>query len=160
MIRLQPANAEMDPIFIPAGQVAIQGRVLGVLRSTDNSLGSQSESIYTGKQPPARQSSAQKHPHGHHQNSAPLHLTRPQFLRPLWQRARNQSLHEVEVIECYAGHGIGGDRFFDYREDYKGQITFFSQEVFEDVCRSLGAQSESAGVTRRNVIRKGLTSTL
>jgi hypothetical protein len=65
-------------------------------------------------------------------------------------------LHEVEVIECYAGHGIGGDRFFDYREDYKGQITFFSQEVFEDVCRSLGAQSESAGVTRRNVITEGI----
>lgn len=32
MIRLQPANTEMDPIFVPASQVAIQGRVLGVLR--------------------------------------------------------------------------------------------------------------------------------
>jgi repressor LexA len=31
-IRLQPANAEMDPIYVPATQVAIQGRVLGVLR--------------------------------------------------------------------------------------------------------------------------------
>jgi repressor LexA len=31
-IRLQPANLEMDPILVPAGQVAIQGRVLGVLR--------------------------------------------------------------------------------------------------------------------------------
>lgn len=32
MIRLQPSNAEMDPILVPAGQVAIQGRVLGMLR--------------------------------------------------------------------------------------------------------------------------------
>lgn len=32
MVRLQPANTEMDPIFVPASQVAIQGRVLGVLR--------------------------------------------------------------------------------------------------------------------------------
>jgi repressor LexA len=32
MIRLQPSNAEMDPIIVPAGQVAIQGRVLGMLR--------------------------------------------------------------------------------------------------------------------------------
>lgn len=32
MVRLQPANVEMDPIYVPAGQVAIQGRVLGVLR--------------------------------------------------------------------------------------------------------------------------------
>jgi repressor LexA len=32
MIRLQPANFEMEPIYVPASQVAIQGRVLGVLR--------------------------------------------------------------------------------------------------------------------------------
>jgi repressor LexA len=32
LIRLQPSNAEMDPIFVPADQVAIQGRVLGVMR--------------------------------------------------------------------------------------------------------------------------------
>ncbi len=32
MVRLQPANMEMEPIYVPAGQVAIQGRVLGVLR--------------------------------------------------------------------------------------------------------------------------------
>lgn len=31
-VRLQPANLEMDPIFVPASQVSIQGRVLGVLR--------------------------------------------------------------------------------------------------------------------------------
>jgi repressor LexA len=32
MIRLQPSNLEMDPIYVPAAQVAIQGRALGVLR--------------------------------------------------------------------------------------------------------------------------------
>ncbi len=31
-VRLQPANTEMEPIFVPAGQVEVQGRVLGVLR--------------------------------------------------------------------------------------------------------------------------------
>jgi len=31
-VRLQPANLAMEPIFVPAAQVAIQGRVLGVLR--------------------------------------------------------------------------------------------------------------------------------
>jgi repressor LexA len=31
-VRLQPSNAEMDPIYVPAAQVAIQGRVLGMLR--------------------------------------------------------------------------------------------------------------------------------
>ena len=32
VVRLQPSNVEMDPIYVPATQVAIQGRVLGVLR--------------------------------------------------------------------------------------------------------------------------------
>jgi repressor LexA len=32
MVRLQPANLEMEPIYVPAAHVAIQGRVLGVLR--------------------------------------------------------------------------------------------------------------------------------
>ncbi|MEE4270956.1 MAG: transcriptional repressor LexA [Thermoanaerobaculales bacterium] len=31
-IRLQPANAEMEPIFAPAGSVTIQGVVVGLLR--------------------------------------------------------------------------------------------------------------------------------
>lgn len=31
-IRLQPANSTMAPIMVPAAQVAIQGRVIGVLR--------------------------------------------------------------------------------------------------------------------------------
>ncbi|MGH9587768.1 MAG: transcriptional repressor LexA [Acidobacteriaceae bacterium] len=32
VVRLQPSNSEMEPIYVPAAQVAIQGRVLGVLR--------------------------------------------------------------------------------------------------------------------------------
>jgi len=31
-VRLQPANAQMDPIVLPAREVIIQGRVIGVLR--------------------------------------------------------------------------------------------------------------------------------
>ncbi|MCD4686939.1 MAG: repressor LexA, partial [Anaerolineae bacterium] len=32
-VRLQPANPTMDPIYVPADQVNIQGRVLAVLRT-------------------------------------------------------------------------------------------------------------------------------
>ena len=71
------------------------------------------------------------------------------------EEAGENPLHEVDEIECVAGHGVRGDRFFDYKDDYKGQITFFSREVFQDVCRSLGVNIESAGVTRRNVITEG-----
>jgi repressor LexA len=31
-VRLQPANSEMKPIIVPASEVKIQGRVVGVLR--------------------------------------------------------------------------------------------------------------------------------
>jgi repressor LexA len=31
-VRLQPANTEMDPLFVPANDVKVQGRVIGVLR--------------------------------------------------------------------------------------------------------------------------------
>ncbi len=32
MVRLQPSNTEMDPIYVPITEVAIQGRVLGLMR--------------------------------------------------------------------------------------------------------------------------------
>jgi repressor LexA len=31
-IRLQPANAQMEPIIVPAADVKLQGKVIGVLR--------------------------------------------------------------------------------------------------------------------------------
>jgi hypothetical protein len=71
------------------------------------------------------------------------------------EEAGKNPLHEVGEIECVAGHGVRGDRFFDYKENYKGEITFFSTEVFQDVCRALGADVQSAGATRRNVITEG-----
>jgi MOSC domain-containing protein YiiM len=59
-------------------------------------------------------------------------------------------------IQCVAGHGIRGDRFFDYRDDYKGQITFFSQEVFDELERAFGLTKKSPGVLRRNVMVSGV----
>lgn len=65
-------------------------------------------------------------------------------------------LVEVAQIECVAGHGIRGDRFYDYQDNYKGQITFFSFEVFEKLARHFGLTTESPGVLRRNVIVSGV----
>ena len=61
-------------------------------------------------------------------------------------------LIEVPRIECVAGHGIRGDRFFDYRDNYKGQITFFSFEVFERLAAHFGLTNKSPGALRRNVV--------
>jgi MOSC domain-containing protein YiiM len=65
-------------------------------------------------------------------------------------------LLEQTEIHCVAGRGIVGDRFFDYKKDYKGQITFFSIEVFEQLCARLGVRDKSPGATRRNVITAGV----
>ena len=42
--------------------------------------------------------------------------------------ADQRALIEVAEIECVAGCGIRGDRFFDYKDNYQGQITFFAAE--------------------------------
>jgi MOSC domain-containing protein YiiM len=65
-------------------------------------------------------------------------------------------LEEVPSIECVAGRGIRGDRFFDYKDNYKGQITFFSFEVFEKLAAHFGLTDKSAGAVRRNVVVSGV----
>ena len=65
-------------------------------------------------------------------------------------------LVEVQQVECVAGHGIRGDRFYDYRDEYKGQITFFSLEVFDRLAAHFALTNKSAGALRRNVIVSGV----
>jgi MOSC domain-containing protein YiiM len=66
---------------------------------------------------------------------------------------------DVSEVRCVAGRGIEGDRFFDYKKDYKGQITFFAAEVFEALCEKLGVAGKSAAELRRNVITRGVDLT-
>ena len=61
----------------------------------------------------------------------------------------------VEQIECVAGRGIRGDRFFDYKENYKGQITFFAMEVLEALRRELNLPGAQPQATRRNAFVRG-----
>ena len=64
----------------------------------------------------------------------------------------------MENVECVAGKGIRGDRFFDYKPNYKGQITFFSWEILQQLWKDLSVPSEKQDVTatRRNVIVSGV----
>jgi len=62
----------------------------------------------------------------------------------------------VSKIECVAGKGLFGDRFFGFKDNYKGQVTFFSHEVFDEVCRKLNVDGKSPGVTRRNIVTVGV----
>jgi len=70
--------------------------------------------------------------------------------------ASDQATISVQEIECVAGKGLVGDRFFDFKDNYKGQVTFFAAEVFADVCQQLQVQGKSPGVTRRNVVTRGV----
>ena len=63
---------------------------------------------------------------------------------------------EVAEIECVAGRGIRGDRYFDFKDDYKGQITFFSLEVFGELCRAMRLHGCSPALARRNVITRAV----
>jgi MOSC domain-containing protein YiiM len=63
---------------------------------------------------------------------------------------------EISEIECVAGGGICGDRYFDFKDDYKGQITFFSVEVFDELCSVLQIHDYSPALARRNVITRGV----
>ncbi|MCL4180799.1 MAG: molybdenum cofactor biosysynthesis protein [Verrucomicrobia bacterium] len=61
----------------------------------------------------------------------------------------------VAQLECVAGRGIRGDRYFDYKPDYKGQITFFAMEVIAALQAGLGLAEVRPEFTRRNVFTQG-----
>lgn len=63
---------------------------------------------------------------------------------------------EVDSVECIAGQGLRGDRFFGFKEDYKGQVTFFSEEVYERLCERLQTNHRDPSVFRRNIIVRGV----
>jgi len=62
---------------------------------------------------------------------------------------------EVDEVECVAGSGIRGDRFFDHKPDFKGQITFFERETHDALCREFGVSGKGPDAYRRNVIVSG-----
>ena len=63
---------------------------------------------------------------------------------------------DVPEIRCVPGRGIEGDRFFDFKADYKGQVTFFSQEVYASLCEQLQIHDKSPAAFRRNIICSGV----
>lgn len=63
---------------------------------------------------------------------------------------------EVEQAECVADKGLVGDRFFAWKEDYKGQVTFFEHEVYERLCEQFQVMGIAPSVFRRNIVTKGV----
>lgn len=66
-------------------------------------------------------------------------------------------ISSVEEVECVAGKGLRGDRYFDERPNGKGQVTFFDQAVFEEVRRLFKLPKLPSSVFRRNLIVEGVS---
>lgn len=70
--------------------------------------------------------------------------------------AGRHPIESMQSVVCHAGRGIEGDRFYDYRADYRGQITFFDFRVYEEIKRALEVPELTPEVFRRNVLIEGL----
>lgn len=61
-----------------------------------------------------------------------------------------------ETLDLKAGRGIVGDRFFDWKENYKGQITFLDAGVADEILAHVGNPDLGPGTFRRNVLVRGI----
>ncbi len=59
----------------------------------------------------------------------------------------------LDEVECIAGRGLVGDRYFDFKEDFKGQVTFFSAEILGELMEKYGEVDVT--VLRRNLLVRG-----
>ena len=62
---------------------------------------------------------------------------------------------QMDKVECVAGRGLLGDRYFEREVNHKGQITFFAMEVIEALRRDLDLPGALPQATRRNAFVRG-----
>ncbi len=72
------------------------------------------------------------------------------------QGSENHPIIEHQEIELVAGKGILGDRFFDWKESYKGQITFIDLAVIDQIRVHAENPALPACAFRRNVVISGI----
>lgn len=63
---------------------------------------------------------------------------------------------EVAEVECVAGYGLRGDRFFGYRPGYRGQVTFIALEVLAELQRQFQLPALAPSAPRRNLVTAGV----
>jgi MOSC domain-containing protein YiiM len=62
----------------------------------------------------------------------------------------------VPTVKCRAGWGLEGDRFYGYRPEYKGQVTFFAWETYEAAREKFSVPALLPAAFRRNVLVAGI----
>lgn len=68
----------------------------------------------------------------------------------------DHGIESLMQVECVAGMGLKGDRYFGYKPDFKGQVTFFDAEVLDAVRRHFGKPDLPSSAFRRNLIVRGV----
>lgn len=68
----------------------------------------------------------------------------------------DHGIHSVTEIECVAGLGLRGDRYFGYKPDFKGQVTFFDADAVQAVRDQFSQPELSSSIFRRNLIIRGI----
>lgn len=93
------------------------------------------------------------HPvHIHHIYISPAH----NYFGHHGQAAGEYDTMECTEVECVAGSGIVGDRFFNYKPDYKGQITFFEWAIYLEMLEWSKPKHFPSSAYRRNVLIEGI----
>ena len=65
------------------------------------------------------------------------------------------AIESVNEVECVAGAGLVGDRYFNHKENYKGQITFFDWQVYRRIQNDFHLPDLEPWVFRRNILVSG-----
>ncbi|MBK1875755.1 MOSC domain-containing protein [Pelagicoccus mobilis] len=68
----------------------------------------------------------------------------------------NNGVVRVDTVECVAGRGLVGDRYFDFKEDFKGQVSLISMEAIGAMEKDLDLSVEDVSSFRRNVLVSGV----
>lgn len=61
-------------------------------------------------------------------------------------------IQELTQVECVAGRGLRGDRYFHKKPGHQGQVTFLDAEVVEEIRRVFKLPKLPASIFRRNLI--------
>ena len=68
----------------------------------------------------------------------------------------NHPVNSPDSVDCIAGKGLVGDRYFEYKENFKGQVTFFDEAVFHEAQDALQCHDRAPEVLRRNILTRGI----
>ncbi len=68
----------------------------------------------------------------------------------------DHGIRGVSEVECVAGMGLRDDRYFGYKPDFKGQVTFFDADAVQAVRDRFSLPELSSSLFRRNLIVRGV----